>query len=138
MVSRDIYEQGTASFNGSTHLTGRNEANAAAAPESPIATAAGPLPSASNSSSQGSITPPSDPQAAAKRRQNTIAARKSRERKTRYVNELEDQVEGLSRERDVLKAAVASLEERVVLMSEVLYPDRQNPRMEAARREDEQ
>lgn len=57
---------------------------------------------------------------ALKRRQNTIAARRSRQRKLEHVRALEDQVSGLTRERDELRSRVARLEDRVTFLKEIV------------------
>ena len=68
-----------------------------------------------------------------KRRHNTLSARKSRKRKTEYVNWLEGQVDQLTRERDTLKGTAARLEEQTIIMGEMLNPDAENPRMGGTR-----
>lgn len=89
-----------------------------------------------NRQDQGTPPPesPVENLAILKRRQNTIAARKSRERKSQYLNRLEDQVEQLTKERDSLKETVTRLEERVIIMGEMMYPDRENLRADLTRR----
>lgn len=57
---------------------------------------------------------------ALKRRQNTIAARRSRQRKLEHVRSLEKQVDGLTRERDELRSRVARLEDRVAFLKEIV------------------
>ncbi|KAF8305197.1 hypothetical protein DL93DRAFT_2033401, partial [Clavulina sp. PMI_390] len=55
-----------------------------------------------------------------KRRQNTIAARRSRQRKLEHVRALEGQVDVLTRERDDLRARVSQLEDRVAFLKEIV------------------
>lgn len=55
-----------------------------------------------------------------KRRQNTIAARRSRQRKLEHVRSLERQVEDLTGERDELRTRVARLEDRVAFLKEIV------------------
>ena len=69
-------------------------------------------------------------QAAFKRLQNTIAARKSRERKIQHVNQLEQRVEELKKERDALQERSSRLEERVTIMEEIIYPGRETRRID--------
>jgi len=57
---------------------------------------------------------------ALKRRQNTIAARRSRQRKLEHVRSLEKQVDNLTRERDELRSRVARLEDRVAFLKEIV------------------
>jgi Basic region leucine zipper len=58
--------------------------------------------------------------AAEKRRQNTIAARRSRQRKLQYVRDLESRVQSLAAERDTLLAKIEKLEERNEIFKELL------------------
>jgi hypothetical protein len=77
---------------------------------------------AGTSDSPASAVDPSlteDP-VALKRRQNTIAARRSRQRKLEHVRSLEKQVDGLTRERDELRSRVARLEDRVAFLKEIV------------------
>lgn len=67
----------------------------------------------------GELSTGEDP-LALKRRQNTIAARRSRQRKLEHVRSLEDQVSGLTRERDELRSRVARLEDRVTFLKEIV------------------
>ena len=53
---------------------------------------------------------------AAKRRQNTLAARRSRKRKLEYQQELEAKLEGVTRERDMWKDRAMSLKGQVMAM----------------------
>ncbi|KAF9504311.1 hypothetical protein BS47DRAFT_1249877, partial [Hydnum rufescens UP504] len=55
-----------------------------------------------------------------KRRQNTIAARRSRQRKLQYVRDLESRVQSLAAERDALITKIEKLEERNEIFKELL------------------
>lgn len=85
-----------------------------------------PLPMQRNTVTTGtSDSPAMDPSlvedpVALKRRQNTIAARRSRQRKLEHVRSLEKQVDGLTRERDELRSRVARLEDRVAFLKEIV------------------
>lgn len=92
------------------------------------ATASQPAPRGHSKQPGGRSDPSPDPldspgnedPLALKRRQNTIAARRSRQRKLEHVRSLEKQVEGLTRERDELKGRVARLEDRVSFLKEIV------------------
>jgi len=58
--------------------------------------------------------------AAAKRRQNTVAARRSRQRKLEHVRTLEAKVQALTGERDELKVKCSRLEDRVAFLKEMI------------------
>ncbi|KAF9504314.1 hypothetical protein BS47DRAFT_1355370 [Hydnum rufescens UP504] len=58
--------------------------------------------------------------AAAKRRQNTVAARRSRQRKLEHVRNLESKVQELTGERDELKVKCSRLEDRVAFLKEMI------------------
>ena len=84
---------------------------------------------------QVSTQPPQADTVLLKRRQNTIASRKFRQRKLKYVESLEQQVEELTRETNELKRAAASLEERVFLLREMIDYNAENPGTRARARE---
>ena len=65
--------------------------------------------------------------AAEKRRQNTIAARRSRQRKLQYVRDLELRVQSLASERDALAARIEKLEERNEIFRELLTGNAKPP-----------
>ncbi|KAF8321069.1 uncharacterized protein EI90DRAFT_3020335 [Cantharellus anzutake] len=72
----------------------------------------------------GSIVPAADSPEARKRRLNTIAARRSRQRKLEYVRSLEAQVAELQKERDELRARCRRGEEKVQWLKEMLMDGR--------------
>ena len=72
----------------------------------------------------GDVVSVADSPEARKRRQNTIAARRSRQRKLEYVRTLEIQVAELEKERDELKARSEKAEEKVQWLKEMLMDGR--------------
>ncbi len=72
----------------------------------------------------GNVVSVADSPDARKRRQNTIAARRSRQRKLDYVRSLETQVAELEKERDELKARSEKAEEKVQWLKEMLMDGR--------------
>lgn len=101
----------TVSHSSTSHLSRRAPPPRINSQSSMMATELSPEPMNSPS--------PEDP-LAVKRRQNTIAARRSRQRKLEHVRSLEKQVEMLTKERDDLKSRVNRLEDRVGFLKEIV------------------
>src|SRR5258708_26896801 len=72
----------------------------------------------------GRVVSIADSPAARKRRQNTIAARRSRQRKLEYVRTLEMKVEDLEKERDELRTRCGKAEEKVQWLREMIVAGR--------------
>ncbi|KAF8313962.1 uncharacterized protein EI90DRAFT_3091092 [Cantharellus anzutake] len=73
---------------------------------------------------EGNVISVADSPDARKRRQNTIAARRSRQRKLEYVRTLESQVADLEKERDDFKARCDKAEEKIQWLKEMLMDGR--------------
>jgi hypothetical protein len=73
-----------------------------------------------NPTSLGGPTPPNDADRALKRRKNTLAARKYRQKRVDRIKELEGAVDELTKERDELRLRLARQEAETAALREVL------------------
>lgn len=79
-----------------------------------------PRPAGASGAGRQPAKPHDDPDVVLKRQRNTIAARKYRQKRLDRIQELEDALEGVTRERDDLKLRLARQEAETAALKEMM------------------